>query len=162
MDNKQILSEIVVQILGFLLVFWLLRAFAWKRLLEMIDARRKKIEDAFGDIEKRKQGLESLEKDYRGRLEHIEQEARAKIQEAGKQGMSLAKDIQDKAREEAHGMVERAKEEISREIVQARTSMRNEIVEISSLMTEKVLKEKLDAAAHQKLVDQFIREVEKI
>lgn len=162
MDNKQILSEIVVQILGFLLVFWLLRAFAWKRLLEMIDTRRKKIEDGFLDIEKQKQGLESLEKDYRGRLEHIEHEARAKIQEAGKQGMSLAKDIQDKAREEAHGMVERAKEEISREIVQARVSMRNEIVEISSLLTEKILKEKLDAVSHQKLVDQFIREVEKI
>ena len=162
MDNKQILSEILVQILGFLLVFWLLRAFAWKRLLEMIDARRKKIEDGFLDIEKQKKGLESLEKDYRGRLEHIEQEARAKIQEAGKQGMSLAKDIQDKAREEAHGMVERAKDEISREIVQARVSMRNDIVEISSLMTEKILKEKLDAASHQKLVDQFIREVEKI
>ncbi len=162
MDNKQILSEIIVQILGFLLVFWLLRAFAWKRLLEMIDARRKKIEDGFLDIENQKKGLESLEKDYRGRLEHIEQEARAKIQEAGKQGMSLAKDIQDKAREEAHGMVERAKDEISREIVQARVSMRNDIVEIASLMTEKILKEKLDAASHQKLVDQFIREVEKI
>jgi F-type H+-transporting ATPase subunit b len=162
MDNKQILSEIVVQILGFLLVFWLLRAFAWKRLLEMIDARRQKIEDAFGDIEKRKQGLESLEKDYRGRLEHIEQEARAKIQEAGKQGQALAKDIQDKAREEAHGMVERAKEEIERDLVQARHSMRKEIVEISSLMTEKILKEKLDVVSHQKLIDQFIREMEKV
>ncbi|MGH7197936.1 MAG: F0F1 ATP synthase subunit B [Candidatus Omnitrophota bacterium] len=162
MDNKQILSEIVVQILGFLLVFWLLRTFAWTKLLGMIDARRKKIEEGFQDIDARKGSLDQLELDYRRKLEHIEQEARTKIQEAGKRGSELSKDIQDKARHEAQQMVQRAKEEIERELLKAKLSMRNEIVEISSLMTEKILKEKLDAASHQKLVDQFIREMEKV
>ena len=36
-------SEIVAQILGFLLLFFLLRAFAWKRLLALLDERKARI-----------------------------------------------------------------------------------------------------------------------
>ena len=49
MENKQILSEIIVQILGFGVVFLILKNFAWGKLLGALDARRKKIEDAFFD-----------------------------------------------------------------------------------------------------------------
>lgn len=162
MDNKQILSEIVVQILGFLAVFFILRAFAWKKLLGAIDGRRKKIEDEFSGIEGQKRKLEDLEKDYRRRLDQIEQEARVKIQEAAQIGQHLAKDLQDKARQDAQKMVERAEAEIKQDFAKARLTMRDEIVEISSLITEKILKEKMDQGQHRKLVDQFIKELERV
>ena len=162
MDNRQILSEIIVQVLGFLAVFFLLKKLAWSKLLGAIDARRQKIEDEFHGIEKQKSGLETLEKDYRLRLEKIEEEARAKIQEAAGHGLRLSKDIQDKAREEAQKLIDRARAEIQMDIAKARLSMRDEVVEISSLITEKILKERLDAQGHKKLVDQFIKELEKV
>ena len=40
--------------------------------------------------------------------------------------------------------------------------MRDEMVELSSLLTEKILQETLDGSQHRKLVDQFIREIEKV
>ena len=40
-------------------------------------------------------------------------------------------------------------------------SLRNDMVELSGALTEKILHEKLDDAQHKKLVDQFIREIEK-
>ena len=162
MENKQILSEIIVQILGFLAIFLILRAFAWNKLLGAIDARRKKIAEDFSNIEKQKAGLEKLEKDYRQKLDQIELEARTKIQEAAVAGQSLAKDIQEKARVDAQKMIERAKSEIEQDIAKAKLSMRDDIVEISGLMTEKILQAKLDADSHRRLVDQFINEMEKI
>jgi F-type H+-transporting ATPase subunit b len=161
-DNRQILSEIVVQVLGFLAVFAILKNLAWSKLLGAIDARRKHIEDRFADLDRKKAGLDALEKEYRLRLEKIEQEARAKIQEAAGQGAALAKDIQDKARQDAQRLVERAEEEIRQDLAKARISMRDEMVELSGLLTEKILKEKLDDGQHRKLVDQFIREIEKV
>ncbi len=162
MDNRQIISEVIVQLLGFLVVFVVLKHFAWGKLLGMIDARRKKIAEELSALENQKKGLENLEKDYRHRLEHIEQEARSKIQEAANVGIALAKDIQDKARQEAQKLVDRAKAEIDQDLVKARLSMRDEIVEISSLITEKILSEKMDSKEHQKLVDRFIKELEKV
>ncbi len=162
MDNSQILKEIAVQIFGFAIVFLVLRKFAWGSILGMIDTRRQKIEDAFNSIEKKKLDLDNLEKDYRKKLENIEQEARAKIQEAANIGLSLAKDIQDKARVDAQKLIDRAKAEIDQEIAKTRLSMRDQLVDISALISEKIIQQKLDDKEHEKLVDQFIKELDKV
>lgn len=162
MNNTAILKEIAVQLIGFAVVFFVLKKLAWSKLLGAIDARRKKIEDEFSSIEQGKKQLEALEKEYRKKLENIEQEARAKIQDAANVGVALARDIQDKARLEAQRMVQRAADEIEQDLKKARLSMRNEIVEISGLMAERVLREKIDAKEHERLVDKFLKEIENI
>ena len=156
------LPEMVTQLLGFLIVFFILKKFAFASILGIIDARRKAIEDEFSSIEKKKKGLEDLETEYKRRLEHIEQEARERIQEASNIGMALAKDIQEKARADAEKLFERTRAEIEQDITKARLSMRNEIVEISSMITEKVLREKMDAREHEKMVEKFLKELEKV
>ena len=162
MDNSQILKEIAVQLLGFAVVFLVLKKFAWKNLLGTIDLRRQKIQDEFSSIEKKKLDLETLEKEYRAKLDRIEESARVKIQEASNIGLALAKDIQEKARVDSEKLIARAKAEIDQDLAKAKLSMRNEIVEISTMISEKVLKEKLNDQDHKKLVDDFVKELEKI
>ena len=162
MENINILKEIAVQILGFVIVFLVLKKLAWSNLLGAIDARRQKIEHSFDDIEKQKKSLEALEKDYRARLDKIEETSRVKIQEAANVGVALARDIQSQARTDAEKMVERAKSEIQQDIAKARLSMRDQLVELSALMTEKIVRQKLDAKEHERLVDQFIKDLEKV
>ncbi len=159
---KSYLPEMGTQLLGFLIVFFILKKFAFGPVLGIVDARRKKIEDEFAGIEKKKHDLETLEKEYRTRLDKIEQEAREKIQEASKIGQSLAKDIQEAARLDSKKLFERTQADIAQEITKGRVSMRNEIVEISSMITEKILREKLDAREHEKMVEKFVKELEKI
>ena len=162
MDNSHILKEVLVQIFGFVIVFFILKKLAWKNLLGMIDQRRGKIEAGFQDIENQKKSLAQLEKDYRARIENIEQEARVKIQDAANVGMGLARDIQEKARQDAQKMIDRAHAEIQQDIAKARVSMRADLVELSSLISEKIIREKLDAKEHDKLVDQFLKEIQKV
>ena len=162
MENSQILKEIVVQILGFAVVFLVLRKFAWKGLLGAIDLRRKRIEDEFAELAKKKQGLEDLEKEYRVKLERIEETARVKIQEASNIGLALAKDIQEKARVDSEKLITRAKAEIEQDLAKVKLKMRDEIVEISTMISEKLLKEKLTAQDHQRLVGDFLKELERV
>ena len=159
---KSYIPEMATQLLGFLIVFFILKKFAFASILGAIDARRSKIENEFADIEKKKKGLEELEKDYRLRLDKIEQEAREKIQDASKIGQNLAKDIQDAARLDAKRLFERTQADIEQEIAKGRLSLRNEIVEIATMMTEKVLREKLDAREQEKMVDKFLKELENV
>ncbi len=165
MDIQVILKaipEILTQLLAFLIVLCILKRFAFRPILAVIDQRRKVIEDSFSDIDRKKRDLENLEKDYRQRLEHIEEAARAKIQEAANAGLALSKDIQEKARLDSEKLIERAKAEIEQDLGRARLSMRDEIVELSSLMAEKILEEKMNPKEHERLVDKFIKELEKI
>lgn len=154
--------EILTQLLTFLIVLWILKKFAFKPILRIMDQRRKVIEDSFSDIERKKQEIANLEKEYRQRLEHIDQEARVKIQEAANVGVALARDIQDKARHDAQKLIDRAKSEIDQDIEKAKLGFRDDIVTLSSLMTEKILREKIDAREHEKLVDKFIKDLEKV
>lgn len=162
MENIAILKEIAVQIIGFAVVFLVLKKLAWGNLLGAIDARRHKIEQGFVDIENQKKRLDELEADYKKRLERIEADARIRIQEAANVGAVVARDINEKARQDAEKMVERAKSEIAQDIAKARLGMRDQLVELSALMTEKIVRQKLDAKEHEKLVDQFIKELEKV
>lgn len=159
---KDALPEILTQLLGFLIVFWVLKTFAFKSILAVVDARRKKIEDEFAGIESKKHDLESLEKEYRLKIEKIEDEARLKIQEAANVGLALARDLQDKARQDAQKMVDRAKEEIVQDLTKAKISMRGELVELSALISEKIIHEKLNTVEHGRLVDQFLKELQKV
>ncbi len=159
---KSYLPEMGTQLLGFLIVFFILKRFAFGPVLGIVDARRKKIEDEFSALEKQKKDLEALEKEYRLRLEKIEEAAREKIQEASKIGQTLAKDIQESARLDVKKFFERTQADIEQEITKGRVAMRNEIVEISSMIAEKILREKLDAREHEKMVEKFVKELEKI
>ena len=159
---KAALPEILTQLVAFLAVLWILKTFAFGPILAVLDHRRKVIADSFSDIDQKKRGLEDLEKDYRKKIEHIEEEARAKIQEASESGILLSRDIQDKARLVSQKLIDRAKSEIDRDLAQARVRFRDEVVEISSLMTEKIIQQKLNEAEHKKLVEQFIKEMEKV
>ena len=162
MENINILKEVAVQIFGFAVVFFVLKKLAWKGLLGAIDERRHKIEAGFGDIENQKKSLAQLEKDYRARLDNIEQEGRVKIQEAANVGVALARDIQDKARQDAQKMIDRAQAEILQDIAKAKSAMRKELVDLSALISEKIIREKLDAKEHEKLVDHFLKDLQKV
>lgn len=159
---KDAIPEILTQLLGFLIVFWVLKTFAFKSILGIVDARRKKIEDEFTGIEHKKQNLEGLEKEYKLKLDTIEDQARQRIQEAANVGVALARDIQDKARQDAQKLVERAHAEIAQDIAKAKVTMRSELVELSALISEKIIREKLDSRDHDKLVDQFLKDLEKV
>jgi F-type H+-transporting ATPase subunit b len=154
------LAEVVVQLVAFLIVFALLKKFAWQPLLSIIRSRRERFEDEWSEIEKAKQSVATLEKDYRAHLQKIEEEARAKMQEAVQEGRRLARDIQEKARLESQASFEKAKVSLDLEIEKARLTMRREIAELSIRVAEKILKEKMDADSQESKALEILGEIE--
>lgn len=155
------LKEVFVQVLAFLIVFFTLKKFAWKPLLGMIQSRREKFEQEWSEIDKMKQEVAALQKDYHAHLQKIEDEARAKMQEAVREGRQVAREIQEKARTDSQASFEKAKETINLEVEKARIELRREIAKLSLQVAEKVVREKMDAALHEKKALELIEELEK-
>lgn len=155
------LSEVFVQLLAFLIVFFTLKKFAWKPLLALIKSRSQRFESEWSDIEKTKRDVAALEKDYLAHLQKIEEEARAKMQEAIQEGRRLAREIQEKARMESQTSFEKAKANIALEVEKARITMRQEIAGLSIRVAEKILTEKMDAAHQEKKALEILGELEK-
>ena len=102
----------MTQILGFLIVLWIMKRFAWKPLLRTLEERKERIRSELEEAERRKEDAEKLRQQYEDKIESIDAEARARLQEAVKNAQKVASEIKDEARADVKEMLGRARDEI--------------------------------------------------
>jgi F-type H+-transporting ATPase subunit b len=156
------IGQIVTQIIGFLLALWILKKFAWKPLLRIMEQRVDVIVSEFDHIHKQKTQMEKLVSDYEAKLKDIDNLTRAKILEAASEGQKMAYEIKENARKEAKDFLDKAKDRLQREVDMAKVQLRDDLVEMTLKVTEKILKEKIDQEKDKELIADFIDELEKI
>lgn len=154
-------NEIIAQLVCFFTVFFLLRKFAWRRLLQLIDDRKNMIAAEFKKIEDAKTEILQANKDYEAKLGTIEQATKTKIELAVAEGEKAANGIREKARQDAQSIIEHAKESIQSEIHKAKEELKTRIVDLTLSATERIIKEKVKAD-DRKLVEDFIDELDKV
>src|SRR5439155_6165626 len=153
------IRQVVTQILGFLILLWGLRKFAWGPVLGMLEARRQKIAGEF-DLAARKQvEAEQFKSRYEQELRTIEALARQRILEAVAEGQKVSAEIKAQANQEAAERFARAEDEIAREREKAKELLKQQVIQLSVRGAEKILRQKLDDASQRKLVGEFIDEV---
>jgi len=153
--------QIITHMIGFLIVVWLMKKFAWKPLLNMMDERRQKIVDEFQKIDDDRTEVENMKVDYQGKLKNIDAERRQRVTEAVNEGNKIASDIKVKAQEEARDIINRTNEQLERDVAKAKVQLKEEMVTITLAAAERVLHEKLDEKKERDLIGKFIDNIEK-
>jgi len=153
------IRQVVTQILGFLLMVWILRRYAWGPVMGMLEARREKIAGEFKEADRLKAEALGLKTRYEADLKGIEAQARQRLQEAVAEGQRVAGEIRTQAQKDAAVRMERAADEIVREREKAKEALKLQVVALSIRTAEKILRQKLDDPAQHKLADEFIDEV---
>ena len=161
MDLSHTIQELSVQVVGFLLLFVIMRRIAWRPLLMILDQRRARIEEEFRRVAQTKNELARLQEDYGRRLSAIEDEARTKIQQAILAGKRIGGEIQEQAREQGAAILAKSKEAVELELAKARVTLRDQVAQMTLEAVERVLRGKLDAKADRHLVDQILDELER-
>ena len=151
--------QVITQILGFLLLVWLLRRFAWGPLLGLLEARRQKIAGEFQEADRRKADAAELKARYEAELKGIEAQARQRLMEAVTEGQKVAAEIKAQAQAEAARRLERANDEIARENEKAKEILKERIIALALGAAEKILRQKLDDSAQRRLATEFVDEV---
>jgi F-type H+-transporting ATPase subunit b len=156
------LPELLTQVVGFLLAVWILKLFAWKPLLGMLEQRRARIKSDLDEAEQSKKQAADIMAEYQKQLKEIDQTARVKIQEAISEGNRVAAEIREQSRAEAKDIISKAREDLSRDVAKAKVELRNDMINMAVTATEKVIAEKLNDEKHRQLIGRFIDEVENI
>jgi F-type H+-transporting ATPase subunit b len=151
---------VLTQILGFLVLLWVLRVFAWGPLVGLLEERRQRIAGEFAEAERRKAEAEALRARYEQDLKGIEAQARQRMLEAVAEGQRVAAEIKTQAHADATARLARADEEIVHEREQAREVLKQQVAALSIRTAEKILRERLDDPAQRRMVERFIDEVE--
>ena len=153
------IRQVVTQILGFLLMVWILGKYAWGPVLSWLEARRERIAGEFRHADRVKAEALELKTRYEQELRGIEAQARQQLLEKVAEGQKVAAEIRAQAQKDAALRLERATEDIAREREKAKEILKEQVIRLSMRSAEKILRERLDDAAQRKLVGEFIDEV---
>ena len=153
---------IVIQIVGFVLLVWLLKKFAWGPILNLIDERAEAIRDEVDKARNEREESEKLRKEYEEHLAKIREEAQVKLNEALAAANKRAEEIEQSARDKANDILEASRDEIRLEAGKARIELKDFIVNTAVKASEAAVKRSLDADLHAQIIDDMIKEMDKI
>ena len=155
-------NEVVAQVISFLILLFLLRVLAWKKILKLLDDRKEKIAGEFKKIEDTKAEVAGLRADYETKLASIDVIAEKKIEEAVAEGRKITDEVRKEAQLNAQLIINDARESIKYELSRAKDELKIKIVDLTIRATENVIQEKLTEEGDKKLVEQFLDKIDEI
>ncbi len=152
------LPLVLTQAAGFVILVLILRATAWKPVIDMLEDRRNKIAGEFEAAAQRQREADALKARYDQELRGIEAQARKRMLEAVAEGQKVAAEIKAQAHADATARLQRADEEIVHDREKAREVLKEQMAELSIRAAERLLRQKLDGPGQRRLVERFIEE----
>ena len=153
------LSELIVGLLAFAVIFFVLWKWALPRMREVLDERRRQIQGQLETAEQTRQQADQELSDYRAQLANAREEGNRIIEEARVTADQLRRDIQANAEREAQSTVERAQEEIRAERDRVFSELRTQVSELAVDIAGRVVGKELNQQAHEQLIDDYIDQV---
>lgn len=154
------LGLIFWQVVIFLIVVLLLRAYAWKPILSSLKERESSIEGALRMADQAKLEMQQLQAGNEKLLAEARMERDRILKEATTMSNQFIEQAKTKATEEGARMIEQAREAIQNEKNSALAEVKNTAAQLSIDIAERILRRELtDQPAQQQLVDSYLKEV---
>lgn len=148
------------QIIILLVVIFLLGKFAWKPIVEALEAREEGIADALAAAENAKREMANLKTDNERLLKEARAERDAMIKEAREMKETLITEAKEEAQAQGEKMISQAKAAIESEKQAALNILKNQVSSLSIEIAEKLMKDQLEnKEAQTKLVEKMLDEV---
>jgi len=148
-------------LIAFLCVFFILKKFAWKPILNSLNDREKGIADSIATAEKVKNEMSQLKAENEKLLVQAREERTAILKEAKELKEKIVGEAKEQAKLEANKIIIDAQQQIQQQKMAAMTEVKNEIGDLALQVAEKILRKQLAAAdgqdAYNKLLSEQIK-----
>ena len=147
-------------IISFGLIMLILRKFAWKPILNMLQEREESIQNALDSAEKAKEEMKALQSNNEKILADARNERDQLLKDAREIREKMIADAKGIATKEGERMLTMARENIQNEKMAAITELKNQVASLSIEIAEKILKSELSSDEKQKtLVNTLLKDV---
>ncbi len=140
----------IMQTLVLLILIFLMRKFAWKPILESLQAREEGIQSALEAADIAKEQLKNLQTQNDALLKEARAERDAMIKDAKETATSMIEDAKSKAKTEAEKLLVSARESINAEKAAALSELKTQVAAFSLEIAEKVVRGELASDDKQK------------
>ena len=145
------------QVIVFLGLFFILRAFAWKPITDSLHERENNIQSALDLAEKTRLEMTAMKADNEKLLAQARSEREIILRGAKETADKMLADSRDKAESEGKRILEQARESMNNERQAMMQEMKKEVVTLSLDIAEKVLRKELgDKSSQERLVADLV------
>ncbi len=130
-------------LLAFLIVFFVLRKFAWRPILASLDQREKNIAGSLETAERVKREMAQLKSENEELMARAREERAVMLKEARDTKDRIVNEAKEQAKVEANKIILEAQQQINAQKMAAITDVKNEVGKLVVEVTEKVLRKQL-------------------
>ena len=150
------LGLIVWTLLAFLIVFFILKKYAWKPILKSLGEREINIANSIASAEKVKLEMAQLKNDNEALLAQAREERAIMLKEAKERKDKIINDAKEEAKVQAAKIINDAQASINNQKMAALTEIKNQVGNLVIEVSEKVLRRELGNKADQEI---FIKQL---
>ncbi|MBN2485325.1 MAG: F0F1 ATP synthase subunit B [Bacteroidales bacterium] len=153
-------GTIIWMTISFIIVFLILKKFAWKPILNSLKTRDKSIEDALLSADRTRKEMQKIQADNEIILAEAKLERDKILKEARDLKENIINEAKQKAVEESGKILDSAREALKAERLAVVKEIKEQIAGLSIAIAEKILQEKLETSNEQKVViEKFIHDL---
>lgn len=152
-------GEFVPDLIGFLVIWFVLAKFAWPQIVANLDKREAKISGDVEAAEKTRAEAEAQLAAYKAKIAGAQRDADQIIEDAKKTAEQAKARIMDDANKQASDIVSRGKATVESERRAAMADLTDSIADLSVNAASKIIDQSLDTEAQRKLVEKYLNEV---
>jgi F-type H+-transporting ATPase subunit b len=148
---------LIAQIVNFLVLFFILRAFAYKPLLNMLERRRVRIEEGMKAADQVRQQAEAERAELMKQMDQERRAAQARVASVASESEKIRESILASAQAEAEEIKTKSRTEATAEREQMMRDMQRQIADLAVLAAERILGHELSNPTEQRrMVNDFI------
>jgi F-type H+-transporting ATPase subunit b len=145
----------------FVVLFLLLRKYAFPAIVAAVEARERALEDAIASAKRDREEAARLLEEHRRQIDAGRADAQRLIAEGAKAGEKIRVEMIEEARRQQQEILERARQEIGAERDRAIAELRREAVDLAIAGASKVIERNLDDDTNRKIVEEFLSDLQK-
>ena len=151
----------VAQILNFLILVALLRAFCYKPVVRMLKARQDRIAESLQKADDDAAEADRLLADYKQKLAEANKKAEAIVSAAKKQADQEHEAKIQETNAQIAQMKKEAAEQIANDRARAVEQRKGEVVALSLAAAGKIIAKNIDKDDNEQLIDEFVSQLDK-
>lgn len=152
-------GALILQIATYVIVFLVLKKFAFVPITKVLEERRIKIETGLETADKMERAKQELEEHKEKVLTEARKEAAKIVAESKKESADIVVAAEKKAQAKADQIVADAKAKMTDDVAEAQKGLHEQLAGLVRQATEKVLRSKLDDKADAQLVEKATKEL---
>lgn len=149
---------LILQIVSFVIVFWVLKRYAFGPIIKMLDERYQKIEGSISHAEELEETNKQAEANARKLLQEARKQAEEVINRGHEEAGAIINQAETQAGERAAKIIKDGENRIAGEVTKAQAELKKETLGLVAQATGILLEKKVDLQTNDKLIKQALEE----